>query len=106
MTEYEYLEWLIQDRYHLEIETSVNPIGDRINAELKGNRNFERIAQLEHLSSETCQNIWEAQLRGLDILHWLKLDSELRANGLPSYPDFMERESTVSMTYSNDLEEF
>lgn len=106
MNEYEYLEWLVQERYFAEVETNVDPIGDRINAELKSDRDRDKIAQLEGLSSQAHQQAWENKLRSLDILHWIELDSELRAEGSPSYPDCMERKSEPPIEYSDDLEEF
>jgi hypothetical protein len=106
MTEHDYLEWLVQERYFAEVEANVDPFNDRINAELKGDRNFEKIFKLERLSYATHQQAWENKLRSLDILRWLKIDSQLRAKGLPSYPDFMERESEPSSIYSPDLKEF
>lgn len=106
MTERDYLEWEIQERYFAEVEANVDPIGDRINAELKGDRNFETIFKLERLSSATHQQAWENKLRRLDILRWLKTDSQLRAKGLPSYPDLMEKPSNPPIAYSPDLEEF
>ena len=106
MTEHDYLEWLVQERYFAEVEANVDPIGDLVNDELKGERNFDRIAELEKLSSATHQQAWDNKLRGLEILHWLETDSQLRAEGSPSYPDLMEKPSNPPIAYSPDLEEF
>lgn len=106
MDEHDYLDWEIQERYFAEVEANVNPFNDRINDELKGDRNFEKIVKLERLSSATHQQAWEDKLRRMDILRWLETDSQLRAKGLPSYADLMDRESEPPIVYSPDLEEF
>jgi hypothetical protein len=89
MTEYEYLEWLIEERFFSKRERITYPIQDLAREALKNNWDIEATSELEQLVKISHQRLWDEKLRALWILHWLERDTQLRAEG-KTYPDVYE----------------
>jgi hypothetical protein len=104
MNEYDYLEWLIEERFFSKRERITYPIQDLAREALKNGWDIEAASELEQLVKISHQRLWDEKLRALWILHWLKRDTQtdssrsggllqtrvlLRADG-KTYPDVYE----------------
>jgi hypothetical protein len=87
-SEYEYIDWTIQQQYFLEQETLLHPIEDEYwNAYTSGDRTLAN--ELWEKAQQLRQELCERFRRKEDILDWLNLDTQLRAEG-KTYPDVYE----------------
>ncbi|WP_143861859.1 hypothetical protein [Nostoc linckia] len=86
------------DRYCTSVEALVHPIHDlHKRSLLKGD--MQSAEFFEAARNAIQQKLFSERIRSQDIIHWLKLDTELRQMGEQTYPDVMER-------YLNKIEVF
>lgn len=88
MNEYRYLRLCVMWKYQSQVESIITPIHDLYKeALLKGDT--ELACFLEFKRDLYHQKLYSDRLRSEDIIHWLKLDAELREIG-ETYPSAME----------------